>query len=259
MTRYTNAGRKRTYLQASFDPIDHETLTTAASASGLDSSDPLQVQQEARVGTSPEPSRKRRRRSKTMGTISRSLRPRKERNGPKKVPAADRAAASETRRLKRKVERCANTTCFACREVGHSAKDCPSILPGTGDGATKTTTKNLIGICYRCAIDRLPPHFIYLKRFCTRCGSRMHNLARCRKPPEQGGSLPFASCFVCSGQGHLASSCPDNNGKGVYPNGGSCKLCGETTHLAKDCTLRTKTGQWGRRGHFAGYGSRGWC
>jgi zinc finger CCHC domain-containing protein 9 len=53
--------------------------------------------------------------------------------------------------------------------------------------------------------------------------------------------LPFASCFVCSGRGHLASSCPQNGGKGVYPNGGSCKLCGETTHLAKDCALR-KTG-----------------
>ncbi len=64
MTRYTNTGRKRTYLQASFDPHDHEILTTAASASGLDSSDPSQAQQEVRVGALPEPSRKRRRRSK---------------------------------------------------------------------------------------------------------------------------------------------------------------------------------------------------
>ncbi|KAH9018997.1 hypothetical protein EDB85DRAFT_2009910 [Lactarius pseudohatsudake] len=242
MTRYTNAGRKRTYVQASFDPNDHETLTTAASASGPDSSDPLQAQQEARVGTSPEPSRKRRRRSKVGSEekivadddgndkpVVKSEKTKKalaklkakERAKRAKKTAADRAAASETRRLKRKVERCANTTCFACREVGHSAKDCPSVLPGTGDGATKTT-KNLIGICYRC-------------------GSRKHNLARCRKPPEPDGSLPFASCFVCSGRGHLAGSCPDNSGKGVYPNGGSCKLCGETAHLAKDCTLRTKT------------------
>ncbi|KAH9083575.1 hypothetical protein EDB83DRAFT_2330011 [Lactarius deliciosus] len=199
MTRYTNAGRKRTYVQASFDPNDHETLTTAASASGLDSSDPLQAQQEARVGTSPEPSRKRRRRSKVGSEekivtddgndkpVAKSEKTKKalaklkakERAKRAKKTAADRAAASETRRLKRKVG--------------------------------------------------------------TVCGSRKHNLARCRKPPEPDGSLPFASCFVCSGRGHLAGSCPDNNGKGVYPNGGSCKLCGETTHLAKDCTLRTKT------------------
>jgi hypothetical protein len=61
MTRYTNNGLKRTYLQASFDPNDHEILTKAASASGLD---PLQAQQEVRVGVVPEPSRKRRQRSK---------------------------------------------------------------------------------------------------------------------------------------------------------------------------------------------------
>ena len=69
--------------------------------------------------------------------------------------AADRAAASDTRRLKRKAVRRANTTCFACREVGHSAKDCPSIQPdtnGIGEGAQKA--KNLIGICYRYASDR---------------------------------------------------------------------------------------------------------
>ncbi|KAI9442259.1 hypothetical protein H4582DRAFT_1927424 [Lactarius indigo] len=239
MTRYTNAGRKRTYLQASFGPNDHETLTTTTSASVLDSSDPLQAQQEVRVGD-VQPSRKRRRRSKVGSEekvvaddgddkpVVKSEKTKKalaklkakERAKRAKKTAADRAAASETRRLKRKVERCANTTCFACREVGHSARDCPSIQPGTGDGTTKTT-KNLVGICYRC-------------------GSRKHNLARCRKPPEPDGSLPFASCFVCSGRGHLAGSCPNNNGKGVYPNGGSCKLCGETTHLAKDCTLRKK-------------------
>ncbi|KAF8274573.1 hypothetical protein EI94DRAFT_1713750 [Lactarius quietus] len=241
MTRYTNSGRKRTYLQASFDPNEHEVLTTAASTSVLDSSDPLQNQQEV---TPPEPSRKRRRRSQVAseeravadtapiegdGDDRPVIKSEKTKKALAKLKAKERAkraknraAASETRRLKRKAERGANTTCFACREVGHSAMDCPSIQPdtnGTGDGGTQAHKS--IGICYRCS-------------------SRKHTLARCRKPPEPDGSLPFASCFVCSGRGHLADSCPKNNGKGVYPNGGSCKLCGETTHLAKDCMLRKK-------------------
>lgn len=59
MTRYTNTGRKRTHLQASFDPTDHEILTTAASTSALDSSNTLQTQQEVRADALPEPSRKR--------------------------------------------------------------------------------------------------------------------------------------------------------------------------------------------------------
>ena len=59
MTRYTNTGRKRTHLQASFDPNDHEILTTATSTSALASSDPLQTQQEVRADVLPEPSRKR--------------------------------------------------------------------------------------------------------------------------------------------------------------------------------------------------------
>jgi len=117
-------------------------------------------------------------------------------------------------------ERCGHMTCFACRELGHSAKDCPSIRTAADrDGSMTTKTDTVVGICYRC-------------------GSRKHNLARCRQPEQPDNPLPFSSCFVCSGRGHLASSCPKNNGKGVYPNGGSCKLCGETTHLARDCTLR---------------------
>ena len=143
--------------------------------------------------------------------------------------AAGRAVATEARRLQRMAGRHAHMTCFACRQVGHSAKDCPTIHEGSTTATTKTKTSTeaavvaVVGICYRC-------------------GSRKHNLARCRQPVQPDDPLPYASCFVCSGSGHLASSCPQNNGRGVYPNGGSCKLCGETTHLARDCTLR-KIGQ----------------
>ena len=73
-----------------------------------------------------------------------------------------------------------------------------------------------------------------------RCGSQRHSLSRCKKPSNVDDPFPFASCFVCNGKGHLASSCPQNKGKGIYPNGGCCKLCGETTHLARNCTMRQK-------------------
>ena len=73
-----------------------------------------------------------------------------------------------------------------------------------------------------------------------RCGSKRHTLSRCKKPSNPADPFPYASCFVCKGKGHLASTCPQNKSKGVYPNGGSCKLCGDTSHLAKDCGIRQK-------------------
>ncbi|PFH53693.1 hypothetical protein AMATHDRAFT_137080, partial [Amanita thiersii Skay4041] len=129
--------------------------------------------------------------------------------------------ASEKRRLKRIDEKKAQTTCFACREKGHTAKECPSTAKegGANRDRGKDGGEKVVGICYRC-------------------GSMRHNLSRCKKPIDEFNPLPFASCFVCQKKGHLASSCPKNTDKGVYPNGGSCKLCGETSHLAKDCNLR---------------------
>jgi zinc finger CCHC domain-containing protein 9 len=151
---------------------------------------------------------------------------------------------SDHRRQKRTAQRLAETTCFACRENGHAAKDCPSIIKNSSGNldANKGKAKNIVGICYRY-ISRLI--FFWGIQLCLfRCGSRRHTLSRCRKPVNASNPLPFASCFVCAEKGHLASSCPQNKAKGIYPNGGCCKLCGDTTHLAKNCGLR-KDGQYG--------------
>ena len=63
-----NTGRKRTYLQASFDPYDHGILTTVASTPAVDASDKLQAKQEVRVDVLPEPSRKRPRKDRQVGS-----------------------------------------------------------------------------------------------------------------------------------------------------------------------------------------------
>ncbi|KZO95568.1 hypothetical protein CALVIDRAFT_499897 [Calocera viscosa TUFC12733] len=137
--------------------------------------------------------------------------------------AKARALASEQRRLARIGERQSGTVCFACRQTGHSIRDCPN---------ASTTA------------DSARPGKVALKgeTLCYRCGSTGHTLARCRKPAPPGGELPFAKCFVCGGTGHLAGQC-GQNARGVYPRGGSCKLCGEVTHLAKDCVLNTRDTQ----------------
>ncbi|KAH9944725.1 hypothetical protein B0H21DRAFT_694731 [Amylocystis lapponica] len=134
---------------------------------------------------------------------------------PEHADAEARKAASERRRIQRIQERHADTVCYACREKGHAARDCPKAV----ESSDKKRGNSTVGICYRC-------------------GSGKHNLSKCRIQADPANPLPFASCYVCSGKGHLASSCPENQSKGVYPNGGCCKLCGETAHLAKDCTLR---------------------
>lgn len=171
-------------------------------------------------------------------------------------PSERRAKAEpkrEARREARAAERNATTRCFACRGLGHAARDCPSALNaestvlGADEVARATADvprgKETVGICFRC-------------------GSTEHILAKCRRaPPKVGSELPFATCFICAAkvsragsqgiragasvadaplfatQGHLASQCPSNAGRGVYPRGGSCKLCSSVEHLARDCPL----------------------
>ncbi|KDQ21718.1 hypothetical protein BOTBODRAFT_150651 [Botryobasidium botryosum FD-172 SS1] len=213
MTRLTNFGMKRTYLQAGFgndppaEPANgHATVDNHA--------------EDAQDGSTAKKKRRIKRAKKLdldlkdEGEISKNQAggSSEAKKRFKRKDKRDRVTASEERRQRRIAGRNASTTCFACREKGHSAKDCPSAVK-VEEG------KSIVGMCYRC-------------------GSSRHSLSRCKKPSDPLNPLPFASCFVCSGTGHLASSCPKNAARGIYPNGGCCKLCGETSHLAKDCGLR---------------------
>jgi zinc finger CCHC domain-containing protein 9 len=162
--------------------------------------------------------------------------------------------SSEDRRQRRIADRNSDKICFACRAKGHAAKDCPSAVQ-VEEG------KSVVGICYRyrrypSLVQNLLDVLTIFQKPSPRCGSNKHTLKRCKKQADPSNPMPFASCFVCSGTGHLASTCPQNAAKGVYPNGGSCKLCGETTHLAKDCGLR-KQGAF--TGSFPWRINLNWC
>lgn len=269
MTRYTNFARKRTYLDAELNYRDDGNTTADALHDNAPMAEPAEGDSS---GSQPAKKRKRNRPEKrneaandttvlsVQDAVSeRSSGPRegegegddgneagsskaasekrktaakgeRQRRQKHQKDAQSRQEASERRRLKRKDERFSDTTCFACREKGHTARDCTRTVSGGGEGgdtqgeagnakAKASRGMDTVGICYRC-------------------GSRKHTLSRCRELADPSNPFPFASCFVCSGKGHLASACPQNQAKGVYPNGGCCKLCRETTHLAKDCSLR---------------------
>ena len=97
--------------------------------------------------------------------------------------------------------------CFNCRQPGHSLANCPQ----AGDEESSD-------ICYFC-------------------GSSEHKLSECNKYKSSGRkqeNLPFAKCFICKKNGHLTSSCKDNQ-NGVFPKGGKCLICGSVNHLVKDC------------------------
>lgn len=238
MTRVTNFGRKRTHVQAGFnnttdsapvaDPEPAATTTTAIPESGEPGEPPAKkrkrkrgksVKNEVLEGTAddaratdPSPSaaaepakKKKKEKAQKPGKTFKDKRSLRDK----------RFDASESRRLQRIAERNSDTTCFACREKGHAARDCPNAPPS----GNASSGRSAVGMCYRCGSDR-------------------HTLSRCGKPVDPMNPMPFASCFVCSGKGHLAGACPQNKERGVYPNGGCCKLCGDKSHLAKDCGLK---------------------
>lgn len=122
----------------------------------------------------------------------------------------------ETRKVRRTLElnfkKC-DKKCFKCRRLGHTVANCPDADKAFNDeDGDLISDRNAANICYKC-------------------GSTEHKLFQCN---VKGADLPFASCYICNGQGHISRDCPKNS-NGIYPKGGCCKECGSVNHLVKDC------------------------
>jgi zinc finger CCHC domain-containing protein 9 len=116
--------------------------------------------------------------------------------------------------------------CYGCRLRGHSLAFCPSATASAND-KDKSASKQAKAVIR--------------EKICYKCGSKDHSLSAC--PDYHSSSdtdLPFAQCFVCNEQGHLASQCSQNE-KGVFPNGGACKKCGSNRHVSSKCSVKTES------------------
>ncbi|KAF8823121.1 zinc knuckle domain-containing protein [Cardiosporidium cionae] len=111
--------------------------------------------------------------------------------------------------------------CLRCRRNDHILRDCPlneviSARKNNSDEKNSGHARNKSSI------------------FCFNCGCTDHTLKICKNPKDESGFLPFATCFICNNNGHLALNC-DKNSNGMYPNGGGCRLCGSIYHKKADC------------------------
>jgi len=129
-----------------------------------------------------------------------------------------------------------NLVCFRCRKRGHSASDCKAAENDDGHLADEGGRSGGGRMCYKCGstehgLDGCP---------------RLRNASRTaskRRIDYSKIDLPFAQCFICNKAGHLASQCENNDGKGIFVDGGSCRKCGSKLHIAADCTDGVEKGR----------------
>ncbi|EGO00486.1 hypothetical protein SERLA73DRAFT_136388 [Serpula lacrymans var. lacrymans S7.3] len=268
MTRVTNFGRKRTYVEAGFNGGGPEA---AASDTDKTSADIVAVHESTNIDGSPaaegpaSPPNKKRKRSKQSKKNGDNLKSKSDDSKKSLAQADDREDSGQP---DAREEILATTSAEGNKlqkraEQKHSKKKRDAARGSESRRQKRISERQADTICFACrkkghAARDCPTATEGRKNnkivgICYRCGSSRHNLARCKKPEDPLNPLPFASCFVCSGKGHLASSCPKNKERGIYPDGGCCKLCGDTTHLAKNCGLR-KEGTSNNNAAFLGIG-----
>ena len=185
MTRYTNFARKRTYVDAGFDHANtNEEIAAAPTLEAPDnnasSSEPKKRKRvrskkttfedsnaenpggrEGGEGRAERPNKRSRMGDKHNSGKKFEKRPPKGACIPRVLSVTYsyrrsdsdwRKHASEQRRLRRIDDRNADTVCFACREKGHTARDCTNTLAADapeGEQRRVKSGRDAVGICYR--------------------------------------------------------------------------------------------------------------
>lgn len=159
MTRVTNFGIKRTYLQAGFSDSATEPAREGGDEgpeAGGDEGPPkkrkrVRKRKPKKVDGAPgESEREENNAQKAETGISRVKLKATRKNKEGRSKNDRRQASSENRRIMRIQERRADTTCFVCREKGHTAKECQT----TAKTQMEDAGRSVVGICYRYVLVR---------------------------------------------------------------------------------------------------------
>jgi hypothetical protein len=153
----------------------------------------------------------------------------------------------DDQQMERYKEASAYVVCLGCRQKGHYLKDCPMASSGAYDGGGQgydnsyysggdRGNRSRNNVPTVSGSDNKPSGGGLI---CFNCGANDHALRACTVPRDPKGALPFATCFICNGKGHLSRDCPEN-ANGLYPKGGCCHICLQKDHLVKDCPNRTE-------------------
>ena len=123
--------------------------------------------------------------------------------------------------------------CYNCRQRGHRINDCPNNAPNSGGSGVGEQQQQ-----QRKSHSTAAGATAAGGGICYKCGSTEHALASC--PQHVNGivdnmNLPYATCFICKQQGHIAVYCQQNQ-HGVYISGtGCCNICQSKFHRATNC------------------------
>ena len=97
--------------------------------------------------------------------------------------------------------------CYNCKEIGHSAKNCPKGI-----------------ICHKC---KQPGHLS------KDCPSSFHKNKRPNEINAIKDDQDVIKCFNCGKSGHKSNECPNKKGK-------FCYICGKAGHLKVNCPNKNK-------------------